>query len=172
VAGDGWEYGQNITGVKMADRNYLIPMDRFDNLEYIEGRVNAAPSATAGSLRTTLTYLYSSSGPINLPRQRLLMSEPFLEPAEHVLVRWLYTRTNGNERKNYGKLALLAARCQRYRCEHCGHADVRVLHLDHIEGRKKAGGFACLCANCHMLKSRQHDWGGTPKHQGPKGASQ
>lgn len=148
----------------MADRDYLIPMERFDNSEYIEGRVSAAPPETAGSLRTTLTYLYSSSGPINLPRSRLKKSEPFLEDAERVLVRWLQTRTNGSERKNYGSPALHAARSQRYRCEHCGHADIRVLHLDHVEGRKNAGGgFACLCANCHMLKSRKHDWSGCPK---------
>lgn len=148
----------------MIDRNYLIPMERFDNSEYIEGRVSTAPPEVAGSLRTTLKYLYLSSGPINLPRLRLKTSEPFLEDAERILVRWLQTRTNGSERKNYGAPALLAARCQRYRCEDCGHADIRVLHLDHIEGRKIAGGsFACLCANCHMLKSRKYDWSGSPR---------
>jgi len=145
----------------MIDSNYMIPMERFDNSEYIEGRISAAPPEAAGSLRTTLTYLYQSSGPINLPRPRLKTSEPFLEDAERVLVRWLQTRTNGSERKNYGAPALRAARCQRYRCKDCGHADIRVLHLDHIEGRKNAGsGFACLCANCHMLKSRKCDWTG------------
>ena len=148
----------------MIDRSYLIPMERFDNSEYVEIRVSAAPPAAVGSLRTTLTYLYLTSGPINLPRARLKTSEPFLEDAECILVRWLQTRTNGNERKNYGAPALRAARRQRYRCEHCGHADVRVLHLDHIKGRKSVGGgFACLCANCHMLKSRKYDWSGQAK---------
>lgn len=147
----------------MADRNYLIPMERFDDPEYIERRLSAVPREAVGSLRTTLTYLYSSSGPINLPRPRFKISKPLLEPAEYILVRWLFTRTNGSERKNYGASALRAARCQRYRCEHCGHADIRVLHLDHIAGRKTDGGFACLCANCHMLKSRQHDWSGQPR---------
>lgn len=147
----------------MADRDYLIPMDRFDNEEYIKGRVSAVKAEAMGSLRTTLTYLYLTAGPINLPRGRLKISEPFLEPAELILVRWLQTRTNGSERKNYGADALRSARCQRYRCEHCGHADIRVLHLDHIKGRKSEGGFACLCANCHMIKSRQHDWSGVAK---------
>ncbi len=62
----------------MIDRNYLIPMERFDNSEYIEGRVSTAPPEVAGSLRTTLKYLYLSSGPINLPRLRLKTSEPFI----------------------------------------------------------------------------------------------
>lgn len=149
----------------MADHSYLIPMERFDSAEYIEARIAAAAPAAAGSLRTTLKYLYSSNGPINLPKPRLKTSEPFLELAERVLARWLQTRTNGSERKNYGPPALRAARRQRYRCEHCGHADVRVLHLDHIEGRRNVGGFACLCANCHMLKSREHDWSGRARSE-------
>ena len=143
----------------MADREYLIPMERFDNTEYIDKRVSSASEA-AGPLRTTLKYLYLSDGPVNLPPDRLKVAKPFLEPAEQILARWLYTRTNGSERKNYGALGLRAARRQRYRCEHCGHADVRVLNLDHVEGRRRQGDFACLCANCHMLKSRAHDWTG------------
>ena len=137
----------------MTDRNYLIPMDRFDNLDAIEDRVSAVPKEAHGSLRTALKYLYLSNGPTNLPRDRLKTSKPYLDFAEQVLVQWLYTRTNGSERRHYGKSALLAAKCQRYRCEECGHADVRVLQLHHIKGRKETGGFACLCANCHMLKS-------------------
>jgi hypothetical protein len=148
----------------MADREYLIPMERFDSADYIETRVSDEP-LVAGLLRTTLRYLYLSDGPINLPRDRLKASKPFLEPAELVLACWLHTRTNGSERKNYGAPALRAARRQRYRCEHCGHADVRVLHLDHIEGRKRQGDFACLCANCHMLKSRERDWSGRARPQ-------
>jgi len=62
----------------MIERNYLIPMERFDNSEYIGGRVSTAPPEVAGSLRTTLKYLYMSSGPINLPRLRLKTSEPFI----------------------------------------------------------------------------------------------
>lgn len=144
----------------MIDRQFLIPMDRFDSPSYIEERIAASETSSPGGLRTTLKYLYLSDGPINLPKDRLKAAEPFLEVGERVLVRWLQTRTNGSERKNYGASALRAARAQRYRCEHCGHADVRVLHLDHLEGRGRSGGFACLCANCHMLKSRAKDWTG------------
>lgn len=149
----------------MTDRDFLNPIERSDCDDYIEARVLKAPKDISGSLRTTLRFLYLSQGPINLPRKRLKAAEPFLEPAERILARWLYTRTNGSERKNYGGLALEAARRQRYRCEHCGHADVRVLQLDHVEGQKHQGEFACLCANCHMLKSREQDWSG---HRSPK----
>ena len=144
----------------MADNYYLIPMDRFDNELYIEGRLNNIPQEDVGSVRTALKYLYLTNGPVNLPRPRLKASEPYLDDVELVLVRWLYTRTNGGERKRYGQRALICARRQRYRCEHCGHADVRVLNLDHITGRKEASEFACLCANCHALKSRKYDWTG------------
>lgn len=141
---------------------FLIPIDRFDNLEYIEARVSDLEKSIVGSVRTALKYLYLTKGPINLPRNRMLKAHGFLEPAEQVVVRWLHTRTNGRQRKVYGASALLAARKQRYRCEHCGHADVRVLNLDHIEGRHNRQLFACLCANCHTLKSRERDWVGKP----------
>lgn len=137
---------------------FLIPIDRFDNLEYIEARTSGVEPSVVGSVRTALRYLYITDGPVNLPRDRMLKAQPFLEPAERVVVRWLYTRTNGAGRKRYGSAALLAARKQHYRCEHCGHADVRVLNLDHVEGRHNRKLFACLCANCHTLKSRDHDW--------------
>jgi len=146
----------------MADPNYLIPMDRFDNSLYIDERLAKVGSDVVGALRSAFSYLYLTDGPTNLQRQRLKASEPYLEPAEKMLARWLQTRTNGSERKNYGKAALLAARRQRYRCEHCGHADVRVLHLDHVKGHANHDEFACLCANCHMLKSRKFDWSGAP----------
>jgi hypothetical protein len=138
---------------------------RFDNPNYIERRVSIVQPKARGSLRTTLTFLYLTDGPANLPRDRLKASIPFLEHAERVLVRWLYTRTNGSERKNYGASALHAAKSQRYRCEDCGRGDVRILQLHHVEGRKKNGGFACLCANCHMIKSReQSELANTPIH--------
>ncbi len=143
---------------------FLFPTDRFDNIDEIEKRVVDLEPAVAGSLRTTLRYLYLiADGPINLPRDRMLKAIPSLDAAERVLVRWLYTRTNGSERNRYGSAALLAARTQRYRCEHCGHADVRVLTLDHVEGRRNREQFACLCANCHMLKSRERDWVNQPE---------
>lgn len=144
----------------MADSRYLIPMDRFDNEEFIENRLQSVPEEHVGHVRTTLKYLYLTNGPINLPRSRLKTSEQYLDEPELILVRWLFTRTNGSSRKEYGSKSLTAARRQRYRCEHCGHADVRVLNLDHVTGRKAASEFACLCANCHALKSRKHDWTG------------
>lgn len=144
----------------MADRDFLIPMSRFDNQEDIELRVAQSQRNVRGSLRTALKYLYLSDGPVNLPRDRLKAAEQYLEPAERILARWLQTRTNGRERRNYGAPALRAARLQRYRCEHCGAGDVRVLHLDHVEGRARSTQFACLCANCHNIKSRAHEWRG------------
>ena len=83
----------------MAHVDYLIPMDRFDNSQYIDERLAKVGSDVAGALRTTLTYLYLSNGPINLPRLRLKASESYLDPAEVTLARWLQTRTNGSERK-------------------------------------------------------------------------
>ena len=139
---------------------FLIPMARFGNQAYIEERVSGAAPSAAGSLRTALRYLYDDDGPVNLPRDRMKKAEEFFDEIERVVVRWLYTRTNGSLRKQYGSAALTAARKQRYRCESCGHADVRVLTLDHIEGRNNRELFACLCANCHMLKSRKLDWAG------------
>ena len=135
-----------------------IDPDRFNNAAYIGVRVTAAAPSDRGSLRTVLTYLYQDDGPINLPRSRLKIGARYLDATEHVLVRWLYTRTNGSERKKYGKRAFLAARRSRYRCEDCGFADVRALNLDHVEGRTADTPFACLCANCHSIKSRERDW--------------
>jgi len=138
-----------------------IPNSRFNDLSYVESRVEAAATEHQGSLRTALTYLYCFGGPINLPRKRLLASEQYLDRAERIVVRWLYTRTNGSERKNYGANALIAARTAHYQCQVCDFADVRVLNLDHVNGRSSdSDEFACLCANCHTIKSRLHDWTG------------
>lgn len=147
----------------MAD-HFNIPEDRFDNSDYIEARVSSAPVATQGSLRTALRYLYISKGPVNLPRERLRFAELLVEPRERVLLRWLYTRTNGNLRSTYGAKALLAARAARYRCTACGFADIRALHIDHIAGRTTDTECACLCANCHNIKSREHDWSGEKRY--------
>ena len=139
---------------------FLIPIDRFDDSDYIESRLLKVRGAAVGSLRTVLRYLYLTAGPVNLPRERLKVAEQFLEPAERIVARWLYNRTNGSQRKGFGEPALQAARRQRYRCESCGHADVRVLNLDHVDGRGNRERFACLCSNCHCLKSREKDWTG------------
>jgi hypothetical protein len=97
---------------------------------------------------------------VNLPRERLLRAERHLEAAERIVIRWLYTRTNGNLRSSYGASALRAARASRYRCQECNFGDVRVLNLDHVNGRVAGSPFACLCANCHTIKSRKSDWTG------------
>lgn len=49
---------------------YLIPIDRFDDPDYIESRVTTVEPAAAGAMRTALRYLYLIEGPINLPRGR------------------------------------------------------------------------------------------------------
>jgi len=141
------------------EQKYVIPQDRFDNPDYIEHRVRALPISSQGALRTALRYLYLSNGPVNLPRKRLKIAESFLDPAELMLVRWLYTRTNGKERRNYGANALIQARFAHYRCERCGFPDVRTIELDHVRGIV-GKTFSCLCANCHTTKSRKEDWTG------------
>lgn len=145
-----------------------IHAQRFNDLAYIEARLLPLPEAHKGSLKTALCYLYMDDGPINIPRDRQKMAERYLEPAELIVIRWLATRTNGSERKHYGARALLAARLSRYRCETCGFSDVRALNLDHIEGRIDGASFACLCANCHSIKSRTHDWTGNGRKLLPK----
>ena len=142
-----------------------IDLERFNNKPYIEERVLVADPADRGSLKTALSYLYIDGGPINLPRDRQKLAEKYLEEAEKILIRWLATRTNGSERKNYGSRALIAARSTRYRCQQCGFSDVRCLNLDHIDGRVDGTEFACLCANCHTIKSRQKDWSGKSLRQ-------
>ena len=47
-------------------------------------------------------------------------------------------------------------------------SDVRVLSLDHVEGRVQGTPFACLWANCHTLKSRRVDWTGRPRQVRPE----
>jgi hypothetical protein len=141
----------------------LIAIDgsRFNDCRYIESRAAAVPVADRGSLRTALSYLYKDDGPINLPRPRLLVAKPHLDAAERIVIGWLYTRTNGNLRSSYGSDALRAARASRYSCEVCKFSDVRVLNLDHVNGRIAGTPFACLCANCHTIKSRASgDWSG------------
>ncbi len=139
-------------------REFEIEVARFNSAVFIGERLGSAPAGVQSALATVLRYLYDDGGPVNLPRDRLRIAFDSLEPAEKIVVRWLYTRTNGKLRKTYGQDALKAARAARYRCQLCGYADVRALHIDHIEGRVANATFACLCANCHMIKSREQDW--------------
>jgi hypothetical protein len=145
------------------DSSYAVAPDHFENSPYIEQRVGAVPPPVRGSLRTVLSYLYMRDGPTHLPPARFKAALWYLEPVETILARWLRTRTDGRLKKGYGVYALKQARVARYRCETCGFADVRALHLDHVHGlRQKV--FACLCANCHNIKSRQHDWSGKKRY--------
>ena len=139
---------------------YQIPANRFDNVKYMQDRLRSIDERDVGSVRTILSYLYTSNGPTNLPANRYKASLKYLDSAEVVLVKWLRARTNGNQRKVYGKNALIAARKAKYRCAVCGYADIRALNIDHVQGRSKKELFACLCANCHSIKSRTIDWTG------------
>jgi hypothetical protein len=147
--------------------NKLLSIDptRFNDNAFIQNRLSMAALLDRGSLHTALKYLYMDDGPINLPRDRLKLAKPYLDEAERILIQWLQTRTNGSERKNYGKDALIAARRSRYRCQQCTFPDVRTLNLDHVEGRVIGASFACLCANCHTIKSREKDWNGVSREQ-------
>jgi hypothetical protein len=139
---------------------FIIPTSRFDKPSYLENRAVQAPKAARSALGKTLRYLYITDGPINLSRDYLRTAERYLDPGERTVVRWLQHRTNNRLRATYGPPALRCARRNRYRCQVCGYADVRALNLDHVEGRVANATFACLCANCHSIKSRKHDWTG------------
>jgi hypothetical protein len=145
------------------DDQYCIPADRFENLSHIEDRVARTLAQDQGPLRSVLKCLYLFEGPTNIPRDRLKQAHAYLDPAEVVLTRWLATRVSGSLRARYGKESLRRARLARYRCETCLFPDVRALHLDHVHGLL-AKQFACLCANCHNIKSRKDDWDGTKKY--------
>lgn len=135
------------------DDAYVIDQSWFDDRTALEQRVAAAAKEDQGSLRTALAYLYLSDGPVNLPAKRRKVALPYLNAAERIALTWLYTRTNGSERKRYGIKVMPAARRACLRCERCGMPDVRTLNLDHIDGRSGPTEFQVLCANCHHLKS-------------------
>jgi hypothetical protein len=132
----------------------------FNDAAIIASRVAAAPEADRVSLRTALRFLYLDGGPLNLDREHLLAAQSHLDPAERLMVRLLYNQVRGPRRSTYGPSAALAARTSRYRCQECGHPDVWALNLDHVKWRVAGTPFACLCANCHAIKSRAKDWTG------------
>jgi len=135
------------------DDRYVIDLAWFDDPDAIERRIANVPDADQGHLRSALRYLYLSDGPLNLPADRRKTALPHLDQAERIAITWLYTRTNGSERKNYGTKVMPAARRSRLRCERCNMADVRTLNLDHIDGRIVDTEFQVLCANCHHIKT-------------------
>lgn len=140
------------------DEAFVIDSRRFDNAALIETRLLRAPEDSRSALRTALSYLYTTGGPINLPRNRLKSARNYLDPAEQIVIHWLHTRTNGSLKRKYGTRALIAARKARYRCERCAFPDVRALTIDHVNRQDAGTAFACLCANCHAIKSRELDW--------------
>lgn len=138
---------------------WIIPESNFSQ-EYIESRLTSVVESDRAFLRSSLNYLYGTTK--TLDKERLVASEKHLTTAERILIRWLHTRSNGSERAKYGPDCVVAAKRAHFRCSHCRNPDVRVLQIDHVNGRgigvEKA--FDCLCANCHMIKSREKNWSG------------
>lgn len=148
---------QTTVGV---DSNFTLDQGCFDNPQFIDDRLAIVPAKDRGCLRSLFRYIYSNEGPRNMQKARYSPVRHHLEPAEKIVAQWLRTRTNGRHRKSYGHAALRCARAARFRCQVCGFPEVRTLHLDHVEGKIAGATFACLCANCHNIKSRKSDWSG------------
>ena len=142
---------------------FVVPDGTVDDAPSIECRVKSAPKQARGALNLVLSYLFNKSGPTNLKNPQYKIAEAYLTEYEIVLARYLKSRTNGNGRKSYGKAGLNAMRAAAYRCQVCGEGDVRILVLDHANGRNDTEAFFVLCANCHQLKSRLFDWTGKRK---------
>lgn len=139
---------------------YIIPSDRFENVDYIDQRVSAVDNQDQRKFRSLLEYLYLLSGPVNLIKDKRYLINKYLEPAEIIIANWMKTRTNGSLRAKYGNKALIQAKKAKYQCEGCGFPDVRALNIDHVNGKDDKDEFKCLCANCHSIKSRESDWKG------------
>lgn len=146
------------------NEKFIVAEERFDNEKYIEERISKVPENDRRKLKSVLAYLYLEDGPVNLTNDKYGVIEKYLEEVEIIVAKWLKTRTNGSLRKSYGSRAMLQAKKAKYRCEICGYADVRALHIDHVDGRVEDTDFACLCANCHNIKSREYDWDGSKRY--------
>lgn len=131
--------------------DYVLPFERFQD-------ASSWPVAEIPASQTVRAFIYTANGSLNLSKATLATALPFLEKREAVAARWLRNKIAGKGRRPYGKSAVRAARLAKFRCESCGNGDVRVLHMDHVEGRKPDSEFMVLCANCHNVKSRAHDW--------------
>jgi hypothetical protein len=142
---------------------FVVPPNAFDDAPAIEQRVQAAPQSARGALKLVLSYLFQSDGPTNLKNPQYQIAAPHLKNYEVILARYLKSRTNGTGRKKYGKAGLMALRKAKYRCQVCEENDVRMLVLDHANGRDDTKAFFVFCANCHQLKSRLFDWTGKKK---------
>ncbi|MHB8128957.1 MAG: hypothetical protein ACYDEX_08160 [Mobilitalea sp.] len=137
---------------------YIIPFERFNNQLHIEERVSSIPKEHQNLFHAVLDYLYNDNGTTNMADNKNHIIEMYLDNTEKIVAKWLKTRTNGSKKRRYGYKSLLSARSARYRCSVCGFPDIRVLELDHIDKDNPDTDFACLCANCHNIKSREMDW--------------
>ena len=94
--------------------------------------------------------------------QNTLNENTFEDFIVKVLLKEGAIKVNILLKKDYGANSLIAARNAKYKCQNaeCGFSDVRSLELDHVNGKKSkyTAIFACLCANCHNIKSFTHDW--------------
>ncbi len=149
-----------VTSEKARKALFVVPRGTIDALPEIHARVLAAPTEVQSALNLVLFYLFKSDGPTNLKNAQYRIAEPYLKDYEIVLARYLKSRTNGNGRRQYGKAGLIALRKSEYRCEVCKEDDVRLLVLDHANGREDTEAFFVFCANCHQMKSRLFDWTG------------
>ncbi len=97
-------------------KTYEIPAHWFESLRLLKRRIEKAPASARARVSHALRYMYFKTGPKNLPRAYMVEALPYLSLAEQKAIRWLQTRTNGNNRRRYGHLALVAARRARMRC--------------------------------------------------------
>jgi hypothetical protein len=133
---------------------WILPEERFDNAALIDVRARNHDPTKRAAFSRAMRFLYMSNGAKNLSRDQMLACLPTLEAREKRAIRWIYTRTNGSERKNYGPDSIVAMRKAKFRCQRCGFPDVRTLQVDHVTGRKaKPFVFQCLCANCHSIET-------------------
>ncbi|MBX2907857.1 MAG: hypothetical protein KF744_17560 [Taibaiella sp.] len=154
---------------------WIISQDRFNNQSYVESRCASADKSLQGNLRSALKYLYldEEHGGISTfskTAKNAVLENKLLEPAEVIIFKYLFTRTNGSEKYHYGKPALVAAKAARYRCQRCNSPDVRSVCLDHVWSNDLLTGFKMLCYNCHAIKSREDDWQGSKKLRNKKEA--
>ena len=117
---------------------------RFDDAALIE----SGPPGMTFSVRLCDTSIRMTARS-TCQQETRKAAEPYLDPAERILVGWLAIRTEGYLGDSDGMAEMTAARSARYRREERGYADVRVLNLDEVDGRS-----ACLCANCHVILTR------------------
>jgi len=145
--------------------DFTVPADNVDNPSAIEKRCCEQPYQLAKPLRRFLSYLYLTNGPVTMSTKIYRDAEPGLTEYEKILGRYFKSRTNGTGRRSYGIGSLRAAQRSRFRCEVCTASDVRVLVIDHTNGREDTTSFQMLCANCHQIKSRLFDWTGEKRRK-------